>query len=97
MSDALDQGLRACVKAAREDGQDVLAAEARRRAAAHGDLNAFIGLDTRTRARAAGAAPLSGVPFAQKDNFCTAGLRTTCASRMLGASCRRTNRRSASA
>src|SRR5690554_2584822 len=34
--------------------------------------------------RAAGnAGPLTGVPFAHKDIFCTDGIRTTCASRML--------------
>src|SRR5690606_34709803 len=34
--------------------------------------------------RAAGqAGPLTGVPFAHKDIFCTQGVKTTCASRML--------------
>ncbi|MGH8596926.1 MAG: amidase, partial [Gammaproteobacteria bacterium] len=34
--------------------------------------------------RAAGdAGPLTGIPYANKDIFCTAGFRTSCASRML--------------
>jgi aspartyl-tRNA(Asn)/glutamyl-tRNA(Gln) amidotransferase subunit A len=56
-------------------------------------LNAFISV-TREEALAAAAAadkqlaageggPLTGVPIAHKDIFCTAGIRTTCASRML--------------
>ena len=59
----------------------------------NGELNAFITVDE-TRAlsdarradarRAAGAAgPLTGVPIAHKDIFCTRGMRTTCGSRML--------------
>ena len=57
------------------------------------DLNAFITVDESgalERAaqadarRAAGAGgPLTGVPFAHKDIYCTQGLRTTCGSRML--------------
>ena len=57
-------------------------------------LNAFITVDAegaRSAARAADeqraagtAGPLTGVPVAVKDIFCTEGLRTSCASRMLG-------------
>jgi aspartyl-tRNA(Asn)/glutamyl-tRNA(Gln) amidotransferase subunit A len=63
-------------------------------AAAQGALNAFITVDeTGALAAAADAdrrlaagesGPLLGVPIAHKDIFCTAGLRTTCGSKMLG-------------
>ncbi len=60
---------------------------------AHSDLNAFVTVD-RTRALAQAQAadarlhagtgtPLTGIPLAQKDIFCTEGLLTTCGSRML--------------
>jgi aspartyl-tRNA(Asn)/glutamyl-tRNA(Gln) amidotransferase subunit A len=59
----------------------------------NGELNSFISVDedlaiaAATRAdqhRAQGAAgPLTGVPIAHKDIFCTRALRTTCGSRML--------------
>lgn len=57
------------------------------------EYNAFITLDEEaslTQARSADAAiaagratPLTGIPVAQKDIFCTKGWRTTCGSRML--------------
>jgi aspartyl-tRNA(Asn)/glutamyl-tRNA(Gln) amidotransferase subunit A len=36
------------------------------------------------RARGEPLPPLAGVPIALKDNFCTAGIKTTCSSRILG-------------
>ena len=57
------------------------------------DLNALITLDEAGALAAAeradatlaknSASALAGIPFAHKDIFCTNGLRTTCASRML--------------
>jgi len=60
----------------------------------NGSLNAFITVDAeRTLAQArradaqraadAAAGPLTGVPIAHKDIYCTKGMRTTCGSRML--------------
>ncbi len=51
-------------------------------AKAHADLNAFITLDE-AAAPVESSSLLSGIPFAHKDIFCTKGIRTTCASRML--------------
>ncbi|MBN2886113.1 MAG: Asp-tRNA(Asn)/Glu-tRNA(Gln) amidotransferase subunit GatA [Chromatiaceae bacterium] len=48
---------------------------------AEGALAAAERADEALRRDAAG--PLTGIPIAHKDIFCTAGLRTTCASRML--------------
>jgi aspartyl-tRNA(Asn)/glutamyl-tRNA(Gln) amidotransferase subunit A len=59
----------------------------------NGELNAFITVDEAhaladarraDERRAKGdAGPLTGIPFAHKDIFCTRALRTTCGSRML--------------
>ncbi len=49
-------------------------------------LNGFVTVtaeDARRRAARPRSGPLAGVPLAHKDIFCTAGVRTTCASRML--------------
>jgi aspartyl-tRNA(Asn)/glutamyl-tRNA(Gln) amidotransferase subunit A len=51
-------------------------------------LNGFVTVteeEARRRAARAPSGPLGGVPLAHKDIFCTAGIRTTCASRMLEA------------
>lgn len=84
----LAQDLRARKVAATQLARDALV-----RAKERADLNAFIGLNEDAalaaahRADAAFAAgdapPLAGVPFVHKDIFCTSGIRTTCASRML--------------
>ena len=81
----LAQDLRARKTSATELAQAALA-----RARARADLNAFITLDEAgalaAAQRAEGRFPdgsLVGIPFAHKDIFCTNGVRTTCASRML--------------
>src|SRR6185437_7058271 len=61
--------------------------------AAQPALNAFVSITAEQALEAAVAAdrdiaagrggPLAGVPIAHKDLFCTAGVRTTCGSRML--------------
>ncbi|MGH8042863.1 MAG: Asp-tRNA(Asn)/Glu-tRNA(Gln) amidotransferase subunit GatA [Rudaea sp.] len=84
----LARALRAGETSAVELAQGALAA-----AHARSDLNAFITLDETAalaaahhadaaRANDAGGA-LAGIPFVHKDIFCTNGIRTTCASRML--------------
>ncbi|MCB1907638.1 MAG: Asp-tRNA(Asn)/Glu-tRNA(Gln) amidotransferase subunit GatA [Rhodocyclaceae bacterium] len=62
-------------------------------AARNADINAFVHVDPEGALAAARAAdariaageagPLTGIPIAHKDVFCTEGLPTTCASRML--------------
>ncbi|RTZ61704.1 MAG: Asp-tRNA(Asn)/Glu-tRNA(Gln) amidotransferase GatCAB subunit A, partial [Gammaproteobacteria bacterium] len=59
----------------------------------HQQLNAFITIDEKgalaaarsadQRLAAGDAGPMTGIPVAQKDIFCTDGLRTTCGSKML--------------
>jgi aspartyl-tRNA(Asn)/glutamyl-tRNA(Gln) amidotransferase subunit A len=74
------QDLRARRVSSKELVDDAVAA-----AMTHADLNAFITLDETAASRAPveSLSPLAGIPFAHKDIFCTNGIRTTCASRML--------------
>src|ERR1700759_2788635 len=76
----LAQDLRARRVSSRELAEQSLAA-----AKSHAALNAFIALDDSADERATvnSDSPLAGIPFAHKDIFCTDGIRTTCASRML--------------
>jgi aspartyl-tRNA(Asn)/glutamyl-tRNA(Gln) amidotransferase subunit A len=77
---------------ARKVGAAELFADALTAARVHEDLNAFISLIDAGVAGVARAdaalgegsnAVLAGIPFVHKDIFCTNGIRTTCASRML--------------
>ncbi|WP_414902866.1 Asp-tRNA(Asn)/Glu-tRNA(Gln) amidotransferase subunit GatA [Sphingomonas flavalba] len=86
---AIRDGVRDGTFTAREVAEQFVA-----RVAAARSLNAFItetpehalaAADAADKARAAGTlAPLSGVPIGMKDLFCTAGVRSTAASAMLG-------------
>ena len=67
---------------ARRVSSQELVGQALAAAKAHADLNAFITLDEAPGSRDS-SSPLAGIPFAHKDIFCTQGMRTTCASRML--------------
>lgn len=64
---------------------EVLSAARARIAAAQPVNNAFITLEEEPLPAAdLSASPLAGVPMAYKDNICTKGQRTTCASKILG-------------
>ena len=85
----LARALRAREASSRELVLDALA----RIKALDGSLNSFISVEPALALAAADRAdqqlargvggPLTGIPLAHKDIFCTAGVRTTCASKML--------------
>ncbi len=86
-------GLAAALKGRKVSSTELVRAFLGRIQAAQGKLNAFISVEGEAALAAAAAAdrrlaagdagPLTGVPIAHKDIFCTAGTRTTCGSRML--------------
>lgn len=61
-----------------------LAAAKARIAACQGENNAFITVSEPLPAAPEGTSPLAGVPMAYKDNICTKGTKTSCASKILG-------------
>ena len=84
--------IAAAVNAKELDPQEVLQRSLERIERFNGEINAFLRLNPRAaeeaarlkeRLAAGEELPLAGVPVAVKDNISTAGLQTTCASRIL--------------
>ncbi len=85
--------LSLALRARQVSSRELTAAALKRIAAASEKLNSFITVAPELALAAAdradvvlskdGGGPLTGIPFAHKDIFCTAGIRTTCGSRML--------------
>ncbi len=75
--------------------EELTKAYLKRSTALDGEINAFLRIEEEYALKSAAAVqkridakeelgPLAGVPFGLKDNICTKGLETTCASRILG-------------
>ncbi|TFG86535.1 MAG: Asp-tRNA(Asn)/Glu-tRNA(Gln) amidotransferase GatCAB subunit A, partial [Chromatiales bacterium] len=85
--------LSLALRARQVSSRELTAAALKRIGAASEKLNSFITVVPELALAAAdradvvlskdGGGPLTGIPFAHKDIFCTAGIRTTCGSRML--------------
>ena len=86
--------IAADVRAGRRSAREVVEAHLARVAESDGEIHAFLHVDVDGALRAArrvddsvargeDPGPLAGVPIALKDNLCTRGLPTTCASRIL--------------
>nr|WP_300865930.1 amidase family protein [uncultured Acetatifactor sp.] len=87
--------LGAAIRAGRATAPEAMEAVLRRIEEKEDALHCYITIDKEKALERAGevqrriqagelTGPLAGVPVAVKDNLCTAGMRTTCASRMLG-------------
>ena len=76
--------LGAALKKGEVSPAEALSAAQARIAACQGDNNAFITVADPCPAALAVDSPLAGVPMAYKDNICTKGVKTTCASKILG-------------
>ena len=87
--------LGAAIRAGRATAPEAMEAVLRRIEEKEDALHCYITIDKEKALERAGevqrriqagelTGPLAGVPVAVKDNLCTAGMRTTCAARMLG-------------
>ena len=75
--------LRAAMQKGEVSSADVLQVSWERIAACQGENNAFITV-LKPSPASLGNGPLAGVPMALKDNICTKGVKTSCASKILG-------------
>lgn len=86
-------GMQSAMQAGEVSSRELVDHSLQRIEAVNPEINAFLQVDTDGARQAADAAdavrsaghagPLTGLPMAHKDIFCTEGLKTTCGSRML--------------